>query len=253
MRMVQQKKSSPADAMNGSNKRSQPTMSFARSTITDARVIGGNQNNRNGKYKHKGLHGHVSVADVLQGNRVGFQTDSSISGGRFGAERELKRWTPDIPEDADGSLEKASDNRPWDQFAANEEKFGLKTDYDENIYTTAIDRSAPSYKARMAKADQLARQIERSAPASSHVAEERTMDYVEGADGGLDEEDKYASRFSFFDPANSSTDTVVSSDKTSRPSAARTRTSTRRRPDVRLLRTRLSREHLSTPQSSRPN
>lgn len=88
-------------------------------------------------------------------------------------------------------MEKSSDNRPWDQFAVNEEKFGLKTDYDENIYTTAIDRSAPSYKARMANADRLARQIERSAPASSHVAEERVMDYIGGADGGLDEEDKF--------------------------------------------------------------
>ncbi|ROW02562.1 hypothetical protein VPNG_07860 [Cytospora leucostoma] len=173
LRMVQQKKSGSADATNGSNKRSQPTMSFARSSITDARVLGGNQNNRNG-------------------NRAGFQTDSSISGGRFGEQRELKRWQPDAPEDVDGSLEKSTDGRPWDQFAANEEKFGLKTDYDENIYTTAIDRSAPSYKARMANAERLARQIERSAPVSSHVAEERIMDYVGGADGGLDEEDKYS-------------------------------------------------------------
>ncbi|KUI58275.1 hypothetical protein VP1G_05560 [Cytospora mali] len=173
LRMVQQKKSGSADAMNGSNKRSQPTMSFARNSITDARVLGGNQNNRNG-------------------NRASFQTDSSISGGRFGEQRELKRWQPDAPEDTDGSLEKSTDNRPWDQFAVNEEKFGLKTDYDENIYTTTIDRSAPSYKARMANADRLARQIERSAPASSHVAEERIMDYIGGADGGLDEEDKYS-------------------------------------------------------------
>ncbi|ROV97059.1 hypothetical protein VMCG_07518 [Cytospora schulzeri] len=192
LRMVQQKKSGSADAMNGSNKRSQPTMSFARSSITDARVLGGNQNNRNGKPVFTRPLVHSPFADVPQGNRASFQTDSSISGSRFGEQRELKRWQPDAPEDVDGSLEKSSDNRPWDQFAVNEEKFGLKTDYDENIYTTAIDRSAPSYKARMANADRLARQIERSAPASSHVAEERVMDYIGGADGGLDEEDKYS-------------------------------------------------------------
>ncbi|KAK2606891.1 hypothetical protein N8I77_005614 [Diaporthe amygdali] len=173
LKMVQQKKAGSADAMNGSTKRQQNNMSFARANIADARVLGGNQNSRNG-------------------NRAGFQTDSSISGERFSGQRELKRWVADAPGDVDGSLEKPTDNKPWDQFAANEEKFGLKTDYDENIYTTQIDRSHPSYKARMAKADQLAREIERSNPVSSHVAEERVMDYVGPADGGVDEEDKYS-------------------------------------------------------------
>ncbi|KKY30897.1 hypothetical protein UCDDA912_g09155 [Diaporthe ampelina] len=173
LKMVQQKKAGSADAMNGSTKRQQNNMSFARGNIADARVLGGNQNNRNG-------------------NRAGFQTDSGISGERFGGQRELKRWVADGPGDVDGSLEKATDNKPWDQFAANEEKFGLKTDYDENIYTTSIDRNHPSYKARMAKADQMAREIERSNPVSSHVAEERVMDYSGPADGGLDEEEKYS-------------------------------------------------------------
>lgn len=133
----------------------------------------------------------VSFADSPQGNRAGFQTDSNISGERFGGQRELKRWVADGPGDVDGSLEKSTDNKPWDQFAVNEEKFGLKTDYDENIYTTAIDRSHPSYKTRMAKADQMAREIERSNPVSSHVAEERVMDYSGPAEGGVDEEEKY--------------------------------------------------------------
>lgn len=146
--------------------------------------------------KHTRTRYHLLVrshfADSPQGNRAGFQTDSGISGERFGGQRELKRWVADGPGDVDGSLEKATDNKPWDQFAANEEKFGLKTDYDENIYTTSIDRNHPSYKARMAKADQMAREIERSNPVSSHVAEERVMDYSGPADGGLDEEEKYS-------------------------------------------------------------
>lgn len=173
----------------------------------------------------------LSVLDSLipyKGNRTGFQTDSGITGDRFGGQRELKRWVADGPGDVDGSLEKTTDNKPWDQFAANEEKFGLKTDYDENIYTTTIDRSHPSYKTRMAKADQMAREIERSNPASSHVAEERVMDYAGPADGGLDEEEKYAPPLSsFLGCANNPTDTVVSSGRTIPLSAARTRTSTR--------------------------
>jgi hypothetical protein len=47
--MVQQKKAGSADAMNGSTKRQQNNMSFARGNVADGRVLGGNQNNRNGK------------------------------------------------------------------------------------------------------------------------------------------------------------------------------------------------------------
>ena len=44
----------------------------------------------------------------------------------------------------------------------------------------------------MAEAEKKAREIERSAPTTAHVAEERVMDYVGGSDkGGEDEEDKY--------------------------------------------------------------
>lgn len=74
----------------------------------------------------------------------------------------------------------------WDQFAANEQRFGLKTDYDETMYTTAIDRSAPSYKERAARADRLAREIEQSEVTNSHVAEERNL--VSAEINGMDEE-----------------------------------------------------------------
>jgi PAB1-binding protein PBP1 len=101
---------------------------------------------------------------------------------------------PDTPEDADGSLEsgrmKTSGGAVWDQFAENERRFGLTTDYDENIYTTAIDKSHPHYKQRLAEAEKKAREIERSAAPNSHVAEERITDNLAGEDNGPDEEDK---------------------------------------------------------------
>lgn len=80
--------------------------------------------------------------------------------------------------------------RPWDQFAENERLFGVKTDYDENIYTTPLDKSHPQYKQRIANAEITAREIERSAATNSHVAEERVTDNIKGGDIG-DEEDKY--------------------------------------------------------------
>lgn len=79
----------------------------------------------------------------------------------------------------------------WDQFAENERLFGMKTDYDENIYTTTIDKNHPQYKQRLAEADRKAREIERSVANNSHVAEERIVDNLAAEEnGGLDEEDK---------------------------------------------------------------
>jgi PAB1-binding protein PBP1 len=85
---------------------------------------------------------------------------------------------------------KTSGGGAWDQFAENERRFGMKTDYDENIYTTTIDRNHPQYKQRLAEADRKAREIERSATNNSHVAEERIVDNVTGGENGVDEEDK---------------------------------------------------------------
>ena len=85
------------------------------------------------------------------------------------------------------SLEAAGSRGEWDQFKANEALFGLKSDYNENIYTTTIDRSKPSYREREARAHRLAQEIEGSSIGNSHVREERGL--VE-EDGEPDEEDK---------------------------------------------------------------
>ena len=139
----------------------------------------------------------ANIADSA-GNRAGFRTDTAISNSRFGNERVLQPWVPDANDIADGGLESSSNSGPWDQFAANERLFGLKTDYDENIYTTAIDRSHPQFRERIAAAERKAKEIERSAPTTAHVAEERVMDYT--GTGGEDdnEEDKSVPHCSHF-------------------------------------------------------
>jgi PAB1-binding protein PBP1 len=76
-----------------------------------------------------------------------FKTDSAIS-GKSGEifERQLQKWEPekgnyDVSlELEDGSTEK------WDQFETNEKLFGITTDYDEEIYTTALDRTKSDFK-----------------------------------------------------------------------------------------------------------
>lgn len=103
----------------------------------------------------------------------------------------MQPWVgPSSSDGLDLSLEKSSGGGVWDQFAANERQFGIKSTYDENIYTTAIDKSHPQYKERVAAAEKKAREIERSTATTAHVAEERVMDYVGGDDAGGDEEDK---------------------------------------------------------------
>jgi hypothetical protein len=60
------------------------------------------------------------------------------------AGRELQRWAPDAAEESGGlgGLEDTLGGHVepgWDQFALNEAKFGVKTDYNEVLYTTELD------------------------------------------------------------------------------------------------------------------
>ncbi|OAF59473.1 hypothetical protein VC83_03758 [Pseudogymnoascus destructans] len=129
-----------------------------------------------------------------QRNGNGFRTDSAISGNRQQGERVLQPWVPDENIPVNMALESTGKQSGggWDQFAVNERLFGLKTDYDETIYTTAIDKSHPEYSKRYAAADRKAREIENSVANNRHVEEERVADNLAVDDSGLDEEDKYS-------------------------------------------------------------
>lgn len=121
-------------------------------------------------------------------NEGGIGTDAAISKkkGNFGRERELVSWVPDG--DA-GEVLNLSNNTQgtgnWDQFAANEKLFGLKTDFNEEIYTTKLDRQAAHIKAKEAEADRIAREIMASPTSNLHLAEER------GKEVAVDEESLY--------------------------------------------------------------
>lgn len=130
----------------------------------------------------------ASETRAQQANAPSFRTDVEISGNLNIRERELQRWQPSADTAIDMSLEDNSRPGEWDQFAANEALYNVRSDYDENIYTTTIDRSDPDYRRRAAEADRIADEINRSAPVNPHVAEERRMNAEK--DGGLDEEEK---------------------------------------------------------------
>ncbi|KAL8814467.1 MAG: hypothetical protein Q9223_006310 [Gallowayella weberi] len=123
----------------------------------------------------------------LNGASSGFRTDSDITGNLGPRERNLERWEPSAAAEVDMSLEGPEGS--WDQFQANEQRFGLKTDYDESFYTTSIDRSHPDYQRREAEALRIAHEIEGSQADNAHVREERGINHPEEA---MDEEDKYS-------------------------------------------------------------
>ncbi|KAL2312716.1 Ataxin-2 [Schizosaccharomyces pombe] len=122
-----------------------------------------------------------------------WKTDVAISAEKRTEtrQRELRRWMPD-PEDAGvplAGLEESTDNVEWDQFATNEKLFGVKSHFDEDLYTSRIDRSHPKYKEKEQEADRIAKEIEGTVTNNIHIAEERGLKVD---DSGLDEEDLYS-------------------------------------------------------------
>ncbi|KAJ5893886.1 hypothetical protein N7495_005577 [Penicillium taxi] len=131
----------------------------------------------------------TEVAMKESNGSAGFRTDSDISGNLAMRERTLQRWQP-AETDHDLSLESApGDNAGWDQFEANERLFGTRTNYDENIYTTRLDRSDPAFRQKQVEATRIAREIEGNQVENPHMREERGL----ASDAGdEDEEDKYS-------------------------------------------------------------
>lgn len=119
------------------------------------------------------------------GQTGSFRTDADISGNLALRERNLQRWEPSTDTEIDMSLD--GKGGVWDQFQANEQRFGLKTDYDENIYTTSIDKSHPDYRRREAEALRIAQEIEGGVSDNAHLREERGVSHPEDV---MNEEEK---------------------------------------------------------------
>ena len=116
---------------------------------------------------------------------VGFRTDTEITRGNGQKrERELQAWQPDLPSDVPlngvtpvplnvpttnnnlAAFQRGDDvtfgpnaGGTWDQFAANERLFGVTTQFDEDLYTTKLDRTAKDFKERERRAEKIAQEI----------------------------------------------------------------------------------------------
>ena len=151
--------------------------------------------------------GSLTPIDTTKGSgdsvvikKQSFKTDVDISGANkpIIKERELQKWVPDDTAldtnsiNADQSqyetLEECSG--PWDQFSVNEQKFGVKSTYDEHFYTTKINKDAPNFEQRLKEAERLAEEIENQGTSGNiHLAEDRGI-IID--DSGMDEEDLYS-------------------------------------------------------------
>ncbi|MCJ1475361.1 hypothetical protein MMC13_004023 [Lambiella insularis] len=132
----------------------------------------------------------ITIANTFTDNSLGtgqgFRIDSDISTSLAPRERSLQRWEAPSTVGADMSLESSGD---WDQFKANEERFGLKSDFNEEMYTTRIDRSGPMYRLREIEAERKVREIEGDLPSNAHIREERGL---QNENDEYDEEEKYS-------------------------------------------------------------
>ncbi|KDR76155.1 hypothetical protein GALMADRAFT_139891 [Galerina marginata CBS 339.88] len=143
-------------------------------------------------------------ADARPTNGDSFRTDTDITQKKAPAgtapaparERDLQAWVPSSADPAHPALAPDEDTfgqvaangaTSWDQFSVNEQLFGVKASFDEDLYTTKLDRSAPDFKERERKAQRIANEIIGAATNNTHIAEERGI--VD--DSGANEEDKY--------------------------------------------------------------
>jgi hypothetical protein len=112
----------------------------------------------------------VPLASVVFVNAVGVRVEAAASGrvGHFRSSVLEMNWADLPPEDertgVTGNLEDEERNwetGKWDQFETNAKKFGVKTTYKEEMYTTTLDKTKLS-KEQIEYADRAAREIERS-------------------------------------------------------------------------------------------
>lgn len=125
--------------------------------------------------------------------RKDLMIDSAISHAHhLEAERELERWTPGADDPECPELEDIFDgtwNRNWDQFETNETLFGVRSTFDEELYTTKLERG-PRMRELEREATRIAREIEGEDTRDLHLAEERGIQFDEAFD--VDEEIKYS-------------------------------------------------------------
>nr|GLL23401.1 polyadenylate-binding protein-interacting protein 4 isoform X2 [Ipomoea trifida] len=150
---------------------------------------------------------HLTPDDVTNEYQLEKQhelmTDSCISQSRpIEGERELERWVPDDDTPECPELDNIFDghwNRllkypflGWNQFEVNETLFGVKSTFNEELYTTKLERG-PQMRDLEREALRIAKEIEGEETHDLHLAEERGAQLHGNIE--IDEETRYSSVF----------------------------------------------------------
>ncbi|KAJ4717830.1 polyadenylate-binding protein-interacting protein 3-like [Melia azedarach] len=133
--------------------------------------------------------------DLQRDKQQELMIDSIISQSRHvDVERELEPWIPDETDPQLPELENIFDvpwkSRNWDQFETNKTLFGVKTTFNEELYTTKLLKG-PQTKELEREAMRIAREIEGEDTQDLHLAEERGVNLHENFD--IDEETRFSS------------------------------------------------------------
>eukprot|EP00762_Andalucia_godoyi_P002652 ANDGO_03294.mRNA.1 Ataxin-2 homolog len=178
------------------------------STVEDVALLAGAES----RAAAKG-HGEVGVDSEIGSKRSG--KGYRDVDDRF---RNMQKWDSGAPVDA--SLGSLSGSRSWDQFKANEERFGVRSNYEESLYTTALDRDSEFYKKNASRASKIEAEILANGGSDNvHLREERGLENEE-----IDEEERYGAviRNGASGPSSNkkSTPATASASSASTPSAA---------------------------------
>lgn len=125
---------------------------------------GGGPGGGSGNSRADALMGGLEDKDKGRGGRKGFGTANPASSGLQG------------------------NIGQWDQFRANEELFNVKSNFDESVYTTELNKSQIDKK-KIAEAERLAREIENTTTGNMHMKEERNQKLADD----YDDEARYSS------------------------------------------------------------
>jgi len=109
------------------------------------------------------------AASSPQTSSKAFGTDAEIASRKADmsatADRELVPWAEGNAAAVGGGLDDGQQDTNWDQFKVNERLYGVSTTYDEELYTTKLNRDAIP-KEQREKAERIAREIESGQMAS---------------------------------------------------------------------------------------
>ena len=130
-----------------------------------------------------------------------FETDVQISQKNQSKEKQEKKLVKYQVDEKDKTIynnlsleDEINDNKnneKWDQFEVNKKKYNVVSTYDENLYTTVLDKNKIS-KELNDYADKIINEIKNSSinEKNIHILEDRGI--IDEKDGDIDEEEKYS-------------------------------------------------------------